>query len=520
MYTPESIELNQPQSLAFLGQDLQSTNLGFSTLNQSQSAFDSLWTKPMTSSNQLIPLTESEILTDEIPIYSVNGFSPETELMLSGQKVESDTARDPLTGGVTAGVLGNDLAFDSLTEKSASSQLKSKSDNAPFTPNLNAADVTQSGDTTYAFTIQYSDNTAVDLTTLDNKDVVVTGPLGFSQSAKLVSVDKDKKDSLYTATYSIDAPGGSWNTSDKGTYFIDLKANQVSDISSNFIPANTLGSFNVNPNPGTIELEPKQLVNEGNKTASLTVNRLDGSDGTVTVNYKTVDGIAIEGSDYTATSGTLSFGAGETSKTIKIPILEDTQSEKDETFNLSLENIEGGATLKKPENAIFTIVDNDSFSPDEMSLLESRYLFTLNVKVDDPIPVGTTSQGTRNIIDVAPGGTFEGAAAQGVILESGGEWLTTRPDGVALADARIALKTNDGHVIYTQIKGFADNFAEVAPSLFDDDETQADQPDYFRLTFSFETGSQRYSWLNQKLAVGKGRFLDNNSLQFDVYQIL
>src|SRR5207249_5081302 len=72
------------------------------------------------------------------------------------------------------------------------------------------------------------------------------------------------------------------------------------------------------------------------------------------------DGTATAGSDYTATSGTLTFGAGVTSKIFAIPIVKDTLDESDETVNLTLSNPTGGATLGTPDTAVLTIIDNDS----------------------------------------------------------------------------------------------------------------------------------------------------------------
>ena len=62
---------------------------------------------------------------------------------------------------------------------------------------------------------------------------------------------------------------------------------------------------------------------------------------TVTVDYATADGTADAGDDYTAKSGTLSFSAGETSKTISIAIKDDTLNESDETFTVTLSNASG-----------------------------------------------------------------------------------------------------------------------------------------------------------------------------------
>ena len=64
--------------------------------------------------------------------------------------------------------------------------------------------------------------------------------------------------------------------------------------------------------------------------------------GTVTVDYATADGSAQSGVDYTAASGTLTFQAGESSKTIEVAVLDDDHDEGDETLTLTLSNVSGG----------------------------------------------------------------------------------------------------------------------------------------------------------------------------------
>ena len=63
----------------------------------------------------------------------------------------------------------------------------------------------------------------------------------------------------------------------------------------------------------------------------------------VTVDYATSDGTATAGADYTATSSTLSFAAGETQKTITVAVLDDAHDEGIETLTLTLSNAQGAA---------------------------------------------------------------------------------------------------------------------------------------------------------------------------------
>ena len=79
--------------------------------------------------------------------------------------------------------------------------------------------------------------------------------------------------------------------------------------------------------------------------------------GAVTVDYATADGTAEAGSDYTATSGTLTFAAGETSKTVNVPVLDDAVDEGEETFTFWLSN-PTGARIADGE-ATGTIANDD-----------------------------------------------------------------------------------------------------------------------------------------------------------------
>jgi hypothetical protein len=89
--------------------------------------------------------------------------------------------------------------------------------------------------------------------------------------------------------------------------------------------------------------------------AIVTVNRVGGAKGTATVVYSTSNGTALAGSDYTTTSGTLTFLPGEASKTFAVPLVKDGQSEGEESINLTLSSPTGGATLGDPAMATIMI---------------------------------------------------------------------------------------------------------------------------------------------------------------------
>ena len=99
---------------------------------------------------------------------------------------------------------------------------------------------------------------------------------------------------------------------------------------------------------------------EGDGQTTVTVTRVGGSDGAVSVNYATSNGTAVANSDYVAQSGTLTFADGDaTPKTFTVPIIDNTVYEPSETVNLTLSAPTGGAGLGTPSAAVLTINDND-----------------------------------------------------------------------------------------------------------------------------------------------------------------
>jgi len=112
---------------------------------------------------------------------------------------------------------------------------------------------------------------------------------------------------------------------------------------------------------------------------TITVDRVGGSAGAVSVDYATADGTATAGSDYTAIpTTTLNFADMQTSATFDVTILDDGTYEGDETFNVSLSNATGGATLGTPESAVVTITEDDP-GPGTLQLSAATYSVAENV---------------------------------------------------------------------------------------------------------------------------------------------
>ncbi len=123
------------------------------------------------------------------------------------------------------------------------------------------------------------------------------------------------------------------------------------------------GGGGVTSTPGTIQLGSTTYdVTEG-EMINITVTRSGGSSGVASVDYATSDGTAVAGTDYPATSGTLTFADGVSgNQTISIPITDDNTAEVAETFTVTLSNV-SGATLGVNSSATVNIVNASAGLP-------------------------------------------------------------------------------------------------------------------------------------------------------------
>jgi len=155
---------------------------------------------------------------------------------------------------------------------------------------------------------------------------------------------------------------------------------------------NTVYSFNENGVPA----------------ATVTIDRTGGSDGEVSGTVYLSDGTAIGTKDYNREALTVTFANGETTKTIVIPINNDSEIEPTETINLTLGNPLGGVAIDSKKNtAIVNILDDDieiNFSSGNYSINEgdSNVQITL-VRTGKTVGKSTVTLRSSNGAATSPG---------------------------------------------------------------------------------------------------------------------
>ena len=217
---------------------------------------------------------------------------------------------------------------------------------ADATPGLSIADavnVAEGRDAVFRVTLRPATNHVVSVTytTMDGTAVAdadytpVTGTLRFEprETTKTIRVPvllDTMTEQSETFTVELSNPGGSTLADPIG-----------------------VGTIRADPAPG-LRIGDATPVAEGDE-AVFTVTLTPPNEQVVTVDYTTTDGTAVADEDYSATSGTLRFAPGDTSKTIRVPVLEDATAEPVETFTVVLGNPAGTNVVH--DTGVGTITD-------------------------------------------------------------------------------------------------------------------------------------------------------------------
>lgn len=113
---------------------------------------------------------------------------------------------------------------------------------------------------------------------------------------------------------------------------------------------------------GTVQLSAATYtIGEGAGALDVVVTRTGGT-GAASVEIATFTGSASERNDFTTIDRTIRFAAGETSKTVRLSVINDLRVEGDETLNVTISGAVN-TTVGTPSSAVVTITDNDTVAP-------------------------------------------------------------------------------------------------------------------------------------------------------------
>jgi hypothetical protein len=149
--------------------------------------------------------------------------------------------------------------------------------------------------------------------------------------------------------------------------------------------------------------------------------------------------------------------------------------------------------------------------------LQTRYVFTITAHIGSATSAGEIGSGVRRIIPIT-GGEVKGKDINGKVCPFGADFQIIRPNQLIELEAKYAIETDDGAVIYVDNKGIRFGPVELLKKL-NRGEVVDPKLIYFRTVPKFETGSEKYRWLMESLFIGSAaRHADR--VVIDVHQVL
>jgi uncharacterized delta-60 repeat protein len=383
--------------------------------------------------------------------------------------VQAGTVKDITSAGVTA---------------ATGSFSVSVGDNTAPTASIAASNVTSAGGATYSFTVTYSDDVAIDTTSITLANVSVTGPVG-PLTVTGMSLSPTTNASQVAVTYTASTPNGAWAAADNGPYTVTLNANQILDTAGN-VAAGKSANFNVaiavpDTTPPTATVSAPNVTKPGGATETITVVYNDDvavdptgiNTGNITVvgpsgSSLNVTGVNTSGSGQTITAPNGAWDASDNG-TYAITILSgqiaDTSGNPLASTGSSFNVSAAVADTQPPTASIAAGAINSAGGASE----------TILVTYTDNVAVAVASIGLGNLSVSGPAGpltvTRFSVSGSGALVNAtytvaapGGSWDATANGTYNIALNANQVKDSSGNAAAVSFASFAVNIPLPNPS--------------------------------------------------------
>lgn len=156
-----------------------------------------------------------------------------------------------------------------------------------------------------------------------------------------------------------------------------------------------------------------------------------------------------------------------------------------------------------------------------MQTPDFRYLCSYRADFTEPQQMVGKAHFGRRMIAALTGGVVEGDRLSGRVLPGGGDWATIDDKNTLRLDARLTFETHEGAMIYVSYRGVlrpmdvVREYSRQGGPKTDEERAKI----YFRTAPIFETGDERYDWLNNIVTVGIGESI-GGAVRYDVFEVL
>lgn len=135
-------------------------------------------------------------------------------------------------------------------------------------------------------------------------------------------------------------------------------------------------------------------------------------------------------------------------------------------------------------------------------------------------PLGDTEGSPRGATEYweMSSGTLTGEGVNAKLAMPGGDWMTVSNDRFGRPDVRVQFETDDGALILLHYIGLVERSGAFLAAAEADRPTEWDDQ-YMRFAMFFDTGAERYRWLNESLFLAEGHILGTNELEYRIHRV-
>ncbi|MBE9638466.1 carbohydrate-binding protein [Salipiger mangrovisoli] len=261
---------------------------------------------------------------------------------------------------------------------------------APVVDAVDAADITVAGAATASITVTFSDDVALDVSSIDVGDITVSGP-GGALAVTGVSLNLASDGTPRSATYTVAAPGGSWDVADNGTYTVSLAGSEVLDTSGNAVAADAaLTSFDV-----AVPISPPSDEQAPTVASASATGITAGGGASTTVTVTFTDNVAVDVSSIDVGDITVSGPGGALAVTGVSLNLASDGTPRSATYTVAAP----GGSWDVADNGTYTVslAGSEVLDTSGNAVAGNAALTSFNVAVPDspPTPAATRWRATR-----------------------------------------------------------------------------------------------------------------------------
>jgi Protein of unknown function (DUF3237) len=132
-------------------------------------------------------------------------------------------------------------------------------------------------------------------------------------------------------------------------------------------------------------------------------------------------------------------------------------------------------------------------------------------------PTQGSPLGAIQYLEVADA-TLKGKRINAKLVSTGYDWMRISDDGYWRPEVRAQFRTDDGAVILMQYSGLVKH-TESLMALASADRMTDCSSHYMRMIFSFNTGAEKYLWLNTSLFIAAAARVGAGQVEYEIYRV-